>query len=121
LATGVGKTVKEKVWMHTSRDIRGVAGQLVKLWIEVFRREKAQGMIKSVKKLSGNSLNATSGSQKLKVKDPLKSSMGTGKPTPLTHNDAKCRPSIQSASLSAESNKVIISFKRADVLSSSLL
>lgn len=120
LATGVGKTVKEKVWMHTSRDIRGVAGQLVKLWIEVFRREKAQGMIKSVKKSSGSSPNATLGTQKLKVKDPLKSTVGTGKPTPVTHSDAKCRPSIQSASPSADSNKVIISFNIVDVLSSGI-
>lgn len=117
LATGVGKTVKEKVWMHTSRDIRGVAGQLVKLWIEVFRREKAQGMIKTVKKSSGSSPNATLGSQKLKVKDPLKSTVGTGK---LTHSDAKCRPSIQSASPSADSNKVIISFNGLDFLSSGI-
>lgn len=97
----MGKTVKEKVWMHTSRDIRCVAGQLVKLWIEVFRREKAQGMIKSVKKLSGSSPNSTLGSQKVKVKDPT---VGTGKSMPVTHGEAKCRPSVQSASPSADSS-----------------
>ncbi|KAG0596231.1 hypothetical protein M758_UG235100 [Ceratodon purpureus] len=99
--SGVGKTVKEKVWMHTSRDIRGVAGQLVKLWIEVFRREKAQGMIKSAKKSSGSSPNATLGSQKVKVKDVQKSTMETGKSIPATHGQAKCRPPIQSLSPSA--------------------
>lgn len=108
--------MKEKVWMHTSRDIRSVAGQLVKLWIEVFRREKAQGMIKSVKKSSGSSPNATLGSQKLKVKDPLKSTVATAKPMPVTHGDAKFRPSIQSASPSADSNKVIIFFNKVGVL-----
>lgn len=39
--SGIGKTVKEKVCVHTSRDIRGIASQLVNMWIEVFRKEKA--------------------------------------------------------------------------------
>lgn len=39
--SGIGKTVKEKVCVHTSRDIRAVASQLVNVWIEVFRKEKA--------------------------------------------------------------------------------
>lgn len=38
---GIGKTVKEKVCVHTSRDIRAVASQLVNVWIELFRKEKA--------------------------------------------------------------------------------
>jgi hypothetical protein len=33
--------VKEKVCVHTSRDIRAIASQLVSVWLEVFRREKA--------------------------------------------------------------------------------
>ncbi|KAH9606034.1 hypothetical protein KSS87_006671 [Heliosperma pusillum] len=37
----IGKTVKEKVCVHTSRDIRSIASQLVTMWIEVFRKEKA--------------------------------------------------------------------------------
>ncbi|KAK1391655.1 lysine-specific histone demethylase 1-like [Heracleum sosnowskyi] len=39
--SGIGKTVKEKVCLHTSRDIRAVASQLVNVWIEVFRKQKA--------------------------------------------------------------------------------
>ncbi|KAK9164396.1 hypothetical protein Syun_005298 [Stephania yunnanensis] len=39
--SGIGRTVKEKVCVHTSRDIRAMASQLVNVWIEVFRREKA--------------------------------------------------------------------------------
>ncbi|CAI9116870.1 OLC1v1018142C2 [Oldenlandia corymbosa var. corymbosa] len=38
--SGIGKTVKEKVCVHTSRDIRAIASQLVKVWIEIFRKEK---------------------------------------------------------------------------------
>lgn len=90
--------------MHTSRDIRGVAGQLVKLWIEVFRREKAQGMIKSLKKSSGSSPIANLGSQKVKVRYAQKCTVGTGKSKPATHSDAKCKSSIQSASPSADSS-----------------
>jgi hypothetical protein len=41
LHAGIGRTVKEKVCMHTSRDIRGIGRQLVSVWIEVFREEKA--------------------------------------------------------------------------------
>lgn len=39
--SGIGRTVKEKVVVHTSRDIRAVASQLVTLWVETFRKEKA--------------------------------------------------------------------------------
>lgn len=39
--SGIGKTVKEKVCVHTSRDIRAIASQLVSLWVELFRKEKA--------------------------------------------------------------------------------
>ncbi|KAK4351911.1 hypothetical protein RND71_027429 [Anisodus tanguticus] len=39
--SGIGKTVKEKVCVHTSRDIRAVASQLVNVWVELFRKEKA--------------------------------------------------------------------------------
>lgn len=39
--SGIGKTVKEKVCVHTSRDIRAIASQLVRVWIEIFRKKKA--------------------------------------------------------------------------------
>ncbi|VFQ81911.1 unnamed protein product [Cuscuta campestris] len=44
--SGVGKTVKEKVCVHTSRDIRAIASQLVNVWIEIFRKEKASNGLK---------------------------------------------------------------------------
>jgi hypothetical protein len=47
---GIGRTVKEKVCVHTSRDIRAIASQLVRVWIEVFRKEKASnGRLKLLK------------------------------------------------------------------------
>lgn len=50
---GIGKTVKEKVCVHTSRDIRSIASQLVNMWIEVFRKEKAtNGGLKLLRDMS---------------------------------------------------------------------
>ncbi|XP_022769118.1 lysine-specific histone demethylase 1 homolog 3-like [Durio zibethinus] len=48
-SSGIGKTVKEKVCVHTSRDIRAIASQLVNVWLEVFRKAKASSMRKSLK------------------------------------------------------------------------
>ena len=65
VGVGVGKTVKEKVCVHTSRDIRSIASQLVNMWIEVFRKEKAtNGGLKLLRHMT----NADS--SKAKGKDP---------------------------------------------------
>ncbi|XP_010449809.1 PREDICTED: lysine-specific histone demethylase 1 homolog 3 isoform X2 [Camelina sativa] len=45
--SGIGKTVKEKVCAHTSRDIRAIASQLVNVWLELYRKEKANSGKKS--------------------------------------------------------------------------
>lgn len=100
---GVGKTVKEKVWMHTSRDIRAVAGQLVKLWMEIFRREKAQGMIKSIRKSVGSSPNVSTVHPIAKVKDAQKYAPGSGKMIPSPSGVSKCRPPNQPASPNGDS------------------
>ncbi|KAF7092217.1 hypothetical protein CFC21_094724 [Triticum aestivum] len=50
--SGIGRTVKEKVCVHTSRDIRAIARQLVSMWIEVFRKEKgSNGALKMLRRL----------------------------------------------------------------------
>ncbi|KAL3505363.1 hypothetical protein ACH5RR_035204 [Cinchona calisaya] len=52
--SGIGKTVKEKVCVHTSRDIRAIASQLVSVWIEIFRKEKASnGGLKLLRQPTG--------------------------------------------------------------------
>lgn len=57
--------MKEKVCVHTSRDIRAIASQLARVWIEVFRKEKA----------------SNGGLRLLKVRDPQsKSTMQISKP-----------------------------------------
>lgn len=60
--SGVGKTIKEKVCVHTSRDIRAIASQLVNVWIEVFRKEKASnGGLKLLRQSApGDSLKSKS-------------------------------------------------------------
>ncbi|XP_077231500.1 lysine-specific histone demethylase 1 homolog 3-like [Tasmannia lanceolata] len=75
--SGIGRTVKEKVCVHTSRDIRSVASQLVSMWIEVFRKEKAAiGGSKLLKLTTG------SDASRFKPKDP-----SSGKPPLHTAND----------------------------------
>ncbi|ERN16321.1 hypothetical protein AMTR_s00182p00016710 [Amborella trichopoda] len=66
--SGIGKTVKEKVCVHTSRDIRAVASQLVNMWIEVFRKEKAANGGSRLFKQTSASLN-TGDPLKMKPKD----------------------------------------------------
>lgn len=69
--SGIGKTVKEKVCVHTSRDIRAIARQLVSVWIEVFRREKdSNGGLKLLRRMPSIE------SSKTKSKD-----LQSGKPT----------------------------------------
>jgi hypothetical protein len=71
LHVGIGKTVKEKVCVHTSRDIRAIARQLVSVWIEVFRREKdSNGGLKLLRRMPSIE------SSKTKSKD-----LQSGKPT----------------------------------------
>lgn len=58
--SGIGKTVKEKVCVHTSRDIRAIARQLVSVWIEVFRREKDRnGGLKLLRRIPSIELSKT--------------------------------------------------------------
>ncbi|KAL0360594.1 UNVERIFIED_CONTAM: Lysine-specific histone demethylase 13 [Sesamum radiatum] len=84
--SGVGKTVKEKVCVHTSRDIRAIASQLVSVWVELFRKEKAS---KGGLKLLRQSTTLDS-----KSKSPLVS----GKPPLRTHHvDSKGSPKVSAS------------------------
>ncbi|KAL2249804.1 UNVERIFIED_CONTAM: Lysine-specific histone demethylase 1 [Sesamum indicum] len=99
--SGVGKTVKEKVCVHTSRDIRAIASQLVSVWVELFRKEKAS---KGGRKLLRQSTSLDS-----KSKSPLVS----GKPPLRTHHvDSKGSPKVSASAgnqfPSGASNKKVI-------------
>ncbi|KAK6939383.1 SWIRM domain [Dillenia turbinata] len=77
--SGIGKTVKEKVCVHTSRDIRAIASQLVSVWIEIFRKEKASnGGLKLLKQAAG-----VDSTKSKSAKDP-----GSGRPPLRSHYDA---------------------------------
>ncbi|KAL3639100.1 hypothetical protein CASFOL_017007 [Castilleja foliolosa] len=88
--SGVGKTVKQKVCVHTSRDIRAIAFQLVRVWVELFRKEKAsKGGLKLLRQsstlVSGKPPLLKGGlSTKKVVDDPVKSETRTD-PKPEVH------------------------------------
>lgn len=78
--SGIGRTVKEKVFVHTSRDIRAVANQLVKMWVEVLRKEKAaHGVAKPLRQsVDPSHHQSASVFSKLKVKGHKVSIPNTG-------------------------------------------
>ncbi|KAK7382971.1 hypothetical protein VNO78_28636 [Psophocarpus tetragonolobus] len=88
--SGMGKTVKEKVCVHTSRDIRAIASQLVNVWLEVFRKGKASnGGLKLSRQTTAVDL-----SKRKSVKDSA-----SGKPPLSTYHG-----NIENKGISAGSN-----------------
>uniref|UniRef100_A0A1J3CA63 Lysine-specific histone demethylase 1-like protein 3 n=1 Tax=Noccaea caerulescens TaxID=107243 RepID=A0A1J3CA63_NOCCA len=65
--SGIGKTVREKVCAHTSRDIRAIASQLVNVWLELYRKEKANSEMKSLRQ--SNTTNIARLRRKLNSED----------------------------------------------------
>lgn len=93
--SGIGKTVKEKVCVHTSRDIRAIASQLVNVWIEVFRKEKASnGGLKLLKQTTAS--NSAKGKS---FKD-----LASGKPPIRMHHGALDFKGSSQVSASARSH-----------------
>lgn len=77
--------MKEKVCVHTSRDIRAIASQLVNVWLEIFRKEKASNGVRSLRQATVDSWKRKS------FKDPA-----SGKPPLRSHHvDYEIRPSLQ--------------------------
>lgn len=74
--SGIGKTVREKVCVHTSRDIRAIASQLVSVWLEVFRKEKASSRLKVLRQST-----AVDSIKRKSLKDPY-----SGKPPLHSHH-----------------------------------
>ncbi|GFP95182.1 lysine-specific histone demethylase 1 homolog 3 [Phtheirospermum japonicum] len=92
--SGVGKTVKQKVCVHTSRDIRAIAFQLVRVWVELFRKEKAsKGGLKLLRQsstlVSGKPPLLKGGlSTKKVVDDPVKSETRIDPKSEVHHTNA---------------------------------
>ncbi|XP_043708126.1 lysine-specific histone demethylase 1 homolog 3-like [Telopea speciosissima] len=112
--SGVGRTVKEKVCVHTSRDIRAVASQLVSMWIEVFRKEKAaNGGLKLLSQATALD------SSKAKAKSSKDSSLG--KPSLRnTHGTPENRGAMEVPSSGAPSNVNIKNNKKMNCKPSKL-
>lgn len=98
--------MKEKVCVHTSRDIRAIASQLVNVWIEVFRKEKASnGGLKLLKQTT------TSNS----VKGKSCKDLASGKPPVHMHHSALDFKGSSLVSASARSHSPSsVSFKKDD-------
>ncbi|KAF4348868.1 hypothetical protein G4B88_027481 [Cannabis sativa] len=99
--SGIGKTVKEKVCVHTSRDIRAIASQLVSVWLEVFRKEKASnGGVKFSRQatmdFSKRKISKTLASGKPPLHANLGASEKRGNIQVLETNSLKCQGSISS-------------------------
>ena len=93
VAAGIGKTVREKVCVHTSRDIRAIASQLVNVWLEVFRKEKASN---GALKLSRQA-TAADALRRKPIRDP-----SSGKPPLHTfHGGLEHKGSLQDSALTA--------------------
>lgn len=100
---GIGKTVREKVCVHTSRDIRAIASQLVSVWLEVFRKEKASSRLKLLKQST-----AVDSIKRKSLKDP-----SSGKPPLHSHHgglESKLSPGSHltfNANIKKENGKTI--------------
>lgn len=89
-SSGIGKTVKEKVCVHTSRDIRAIASQLVNVWLEIFRKEKASIGVRSLRQAT-----AIDSWKRKSLKDPA-----SGKPPLYLHHGAyENRQSLQGSTI----------------------
>ncbi|XP_038982600.1 lysine-specific histone demethylase 1 homolog 3-like isoform X1 [Phoenix dactylifera] len=70
--SGIGRTVKEKVCVHTSRDIRAIASQLVSMWIEVFCKDKARnGAVKLLRQTTKSESSMVRSKDLISGKPPL--------------------------------------------------
>lgn len=96
--------------MHTSRDIRAIASQLVSVWLEVFRREKASngGLKLSRQAAAVDSSKRKSLSNPVSGKPPLRTNHGalenkgslqvpasTGNPLPSNANTKKVNGKLE--------------------------
>lgn len=91
---GIGKTVKEKVCVHTSRDIRAIASQLVSVWVEIFRKEKASnGGLKLLRQSSAADASKS------------KSNLAFGKPPLRANHTSSENKAVKGISVNANNRK----------------
>jgi hypothetical protein len=105
--------VKEKVCVHTSRDIRAIASQLVSVWLEVFRREKASNggvkfsrhatLLDSSKRKSFS--NSTTGKPPLRTHHGALEARGNSQVSAPTRGPLPSNPNMKKASSKPETLK----------------
>ncbi|KAI3777472.1 hypothetical protein L1987_47272 [Smallanthus sonchifolius] len=94
--SGIGKTVKEKVCVHTSRDIRAIASQLVSVWVEIFRKEKASnGGSKLLRQSSAADASKS------------KSHLASGKPPLRAHHTSSDNRAVKGVSVNTHTRKPV--------------
>ncbi|KAK1422263.1 hypothetical protein QVD17_25253 [Tagetes erecta] len=94
--SGIGKTVKEKVCVHTSRDIRAIASQLVSVWVEIFRKEKASnGGLKLLRQSSAADASKS------------KSHLASGKPPLRAHHASSDNKAVKGVPVNAHNRKAV--------------
>ncbi|RWW81962.1 hypothetical protein BHE74_00009608 [Ensete ventricosum] len=107
---GIGRTIKDKVCVHTSRDIRSVASQVVGMWIEVFRKEKAVNGLKLLKQATGSESSKVRSKELVLGKPHLRMTTET--------SENKCTIQVPSSSGSHSPSKVNI--KKPEILPTKL-
>ena len=105
--------MKEKVCVHTSRDIRAIASQLVSVWLEVFRREKASNggvkfsrhatLLDSSKRKSFS--NSTTGKPPLRTHHGALEARGNSQVSAPTRGPLPSNPNMKKASSKPETLK----------------
>ena len=105
--------MKEKVCVHTSRDIRAIASQLVSVWLEVFRREKASNggvkfsrhatLLDSSKRKSFS--NSTTGKPPLRTHHGALEARGNSQVSAPTRGPLPSYPNMKKASSKPETLK----------------
>uniref|UniRef100_A0A7N0V2Y8 SWIRM domain-containing protein n=1 Tax=Kalanchoe fedtschenkoi TaxID=63787 RepID=A0A7N0V2Y8_KALFE len=116
--SGIGRTVKEKVCVHTSRDIRAIASQLVSVWLDIFRKEKASNGGLQLLKQTANASKSRSLKGVASGKPPLRTHQGTPESS-LMVKSTGCRvhPNANNKKLNSKMIKMENESK-SDILSS---
>ncbi|XP_074575155.1 lysine-specific histone demethylase 1 homolog 3-like [Curcuma longa] len=130
--SGIGRTIKEKVCVHTSRDIRSVASQLVKMWVEVFRKEKAINGLKLLRQATGlelskvrskdgkSHLRASTDTSETRCNMQVRSSSGSHSPSKANNRKTDVAATKVESSMSLKSDVKSLHFQRMEATKNSL-
>ncbi|XP_042389302.1 lysine-specific histone demethylase 1 homolog 3-like isoform X1 [Zingiber officinale] len=131
--SGIGRTIKEKVCVHTSRDIRSVASQLVKMWVEVFRKEKAVNGLKLLRQATGlelskvrskdgkSHLRASTETSETRCNLQVRSSSGSHSPSKANNRKTEVAATKLESSMSLKSDVKSLHFQRMAAAKNSLV